>query len=245
MLRSSVMTQATVLLFDIDGTLLSSGGVGYRAMLAAFAKLHMREDVFQGGFSFAGMTDRAIIRHGLGGVPSAAIDEVTIDRLLDAYLEHLEIELARSKHFKVLPGVFPLLESVHALPGVAVGLGTGNVRRGAFAKLARGALDGAFAFGGYGCDAEDRTELLRVGATRGAEALGATLAECRVVVIGDTPKDVAAAHGIGARCIGVATGSFTAADLRACGADVAFETLEAEGVRAALFEGTGAASPSA
>jgi len=231
------MTQATVLLFDIDGTLLASGGVGYRAMLAAFAALHMREDVFAGGFSFAGMTDRAIIRHGLGGVPELAVDEPAIDRLLDAYLGHLELELTRSKSFKVLPGVLPLLESVHAVPGVAVGLGTGNVRRGAFAKLARGALDGAFGFGGYGCDAEDRTELVRIGATRGAAALGHALRDCRVVVIGDTPKDVAAAHGIGARCIGVGTGSFTAAQLRECGADVAFDTLDADGVRAALFVG--------
>jgi len=231
------MTQATVLLFDIDGTLLASGGVGFRAMLAAFAALHMRDDVFAGGFSFAGMTDRAIIRHGLGGVPEIAVDEPAIDRLLDAYLAHLEIELVRAKSFKVLPGVVPLLESVHDVPGVAVGLGTGNVRRGAFAKLARGALDGAFSFGGYGCDAEDRTELVRIGATRGAEALGHPLAECRVVVIGDTPKDVAAAQGIGARCIGVGTGSYTAADLRACGADVAFDTLDDDGVRAALFVG--------
>lgn len=230
------MTQATVLLFDIDGTLIASGGAGYRAMLGAFAALHMREDIFQSGFSFAGMTDRAIIRHGLGGVPAIAIDEAAIDRLLDAYLEHLEIELERSKSFKVLPGVLALLDAVHAIPGVAVGLGTGNVRRGAFAKLTRGALDGAFAFGGYGCDAEDRTELLRVGAKRGADALGASLADCRVVVIGDTPKDVAAAYGIGARCIGVGTGSYTAADLLACGADVAFDTLAAPGVSASLFD---------
>ena len=79
------MTQATVLLFDIDGTLIASGGAGYRAMLGAFAALHMREDIFQSGFSFAGMTDRAIIRHGLGGVPAIAIDEAAIDRLLKKF----------------------------------------------------------------------------------------------------------------------------------------------------------------
>ncbi|HSO32352.1 MAG TPA: HAD hydrolase-like protein, partial [Labilithrix sp.] len=121
------------------------------------------------------------------------------------------------------------------LPKIALGLGTGNVKRGAYAKLARGALDAPFAFGGFGCDAEDRTELLRVGAGRGAAALGVPLADCRVVVIGDTPKDVAAARGIGAECIGVGTGGFAPAALRDLGAQNAFATLEEDGVREALF----------
>lgn len=225
---------STVLLFDIDGTLILTGGVGRRAMVGAFASLHGKSDVFE-GFSFAGMTDRAIVRHGLKAC-LAEVAEAEIDRLLEAYLSLLETELGHADGYRILPGVTALLESLHGTPEVAIGLGTGNVRRGALAKLARGALDGAFAFGGFGCDAEDRIELLRAGATRGAAALGVPLADCRVVVIGDTPRDVTAAAGIGARCIGVGTGGYAPADLTSCGAYRAFATLEEDGVRAALFD---------
>lgn len=224
----------TVLLFDIDGTLVLTGGAGRRAMVGAFAKLHGRDDVFE-GLSFAGMTDRAIARHGLGRVLPSVRDE-DIDRALDAYLDLLASELVSSSGYRVLPGVTELLDALRGRADVALGLGTGNVRRGAFAKLARGGIDGNFAFGGFGCDAEDRVELLRAGAKRGAERLGATIEQCRVVVIGDTPKDVAAAQGIGAVCVGVATGSHTAEELRTCGANRVFDTLEADDVLRSLFD---------
>jgi phosphoglycolate phosphatase-like HAD superfamily hydrolase len=119
--------------------------------------------------------------------------------------------------------------------GAAVGLGTGNVREGARLKLGRVGLFEHFDFGGYGCDAEDRAEVIRIGAERGASALGRTLSECRVVVIGDTPKDVAAAQAIGAECVGVATGSYSVDALLACGATAAFSDLTAEGAWPALF----------
>ena len=185
-------------------------------MVGAFTNLHGKHDVFE-GTSFAGMTDRAIARQGLRDVV-AEVTEAEIDRALDAYLALLEVELAKAETYRVLPGVTKLLESITGLPDVAIGLGTGNVRRGAYAKLARGGLDGAFGFGGFGCDAEDRVELLRAGARRGAELLGASLESCRVVVIGDTPKDVAAAKGLGAPCIAVGTGGYGLAELAACGA---------------------------
>jgi phosphoglycolate phosphatase-like HAD superfamily hydrolase len=223
----------TVLLFDIDGTLVSTGGAGRRAMVGAFIELHQASNVFE-KLSFAGMTDRAIARHGLQAAAVSPTD-VEIDRLLDTYLGLLQAELARSEGYRILPGVAKVLAALEGKPNVAVGLGTGNVRRGAYAKLARGAIDTAFAFGGFGCDAEDRIELLRAGARRGAEQLGASLEECQVVVIGDTPKDVAAAKGIGAPCIGVTTGGFSTADLSACGARRVFETLDDDGVFEALF----------
>ncbi|MBX3211724.1 MAG: HAD hydrolase-like protein [Labilithrix sp.] len=223
----------TVLLFDIDGTLISTGGAGRRAMVGAFAELTGKADVFE-GTSFAGMTDRAIARHGLRDV-AAEIMEAEIDRALEAYLSRLEIELARADAYRVLPGVARLLESLAGVPDVAIGLGTGNVKRGAYAKLARGGIDGAFSFGGFGCDAESRVELLRAGARRGAELLGGTLESCHVVVIGDTPKDVAAAKGMGAPCVAVGTGGFALEELTACGAHRTFATLDDDGVRAALL----------
>jgi phosphoglycolate phosphatase-like HAD superfamily hydrolase len=225
---------STILLFDIDGTLVSTGGAGRRAMVAALHELTGRDDVFE-GTSFAGMTDRAIVRHGLraaGHDDSAA----AIDRVLDRYVALLEHEVPKSEGYRVLPGVTAVLDALEKTERVAIGLGTGNVKRGAEAKLTRGEIHRRFTFGGFGCDHEDRAELLRLGAKRGAEILGAPLDMCRVVVIGDTPKDVAAAVAIGAACIGVGTGGFAPSTLVALGATSAFATLAEEPVLAALLE---------
>jgi phosphoglycolate phosphatase-like HAD superfamily hydrolase len=121
-------------------------------------------------------------------------------------------------------------------PSIAVGLGTGNVRAGARVKLERVGIYEQFAFGGFGCDHEDRVELIRHGARSGARLLDAPLEKCRVVVIGDTPKDVAAAKGIGAVCIGVGTGHFTPQALAATGADFAFPDFTSPGAIEALLQ---------
>jgi phosphoglycolate phosphatase-like HAD superfamily hydrolase len=121
--------------------------------------------------------------------------------------------------------------------GVAVGLGTGNVREGARIKLSRVGIHDRFAFGGFGCDHENRVELIRHGARSGAARLGVPLEDCRVVVIGDTPKDVDAAKGIGARCIGVGTGNFTPEALLAAGADHAYADFTAREALPTLLDG--------
>lgn len=228
-------SRPTVYLFDIDGTLLSTGGAGRRSMEGAFRDVHGAPGAAAIDFSFAGMTDRAIVRNGLAALQHHAPDGAAIDRVLDRYLLRLADEVVRATSYVVHPGVVGVLAWLESVPNVVLGLGTGNVKKGAYAKLARGSLDSTFAFGGFGCDAEDRTELLRVGAGRGADAIGVALTECRVVVIGDTPKDVAAAHGIGAECIGVGTGGFEPRALLALGAGAAFATLEEDGVREALL----------
>jgi phosphoglycolate phosphatase len=197
--------QPIIFLFDIDGTLLLTGGAGRRAMITAFARRHGRGDACE-GFAFGGMTDRGIARQGLRALGLAA-SEQDIDALLSAYLEELAGEL-QSATCRVCPGVFETLASLAPSPRCAVGLGTGNVRRGADLKLAAAGLTAHFSFGGFGCDHEARGELLRVGARRGADQLGTPLERCRVIVIGDTPRDVEAAHAIGADCLAVATGSF-------------------------------------
>jgi len=231
------VSRPTVYLFDIDGTLISTGGAGRKAMEGAFRDLHGAAGPPAVEFSFSGMTDRAIVRAGLAALEHHAPDPAAIDRVLDRYLVRLADEVVATTSYRVHPGVLGTLAWLKDASRIAIGLGTGNVKKGAYAKLARGALDGSFGFGGFGCDAEDRIELLRVGAGRGAEALGVALAECRVVVIGDTPKDVAAAHGIGADCIGVGTGGFEPRTLLELGAYTAFATLEDEGVREALLSG--------
>ncbi len=232
----------TVLLFDIDGTLLLTGGAGRRAMEGAFAEVTGRADACA-PFSFAGMTDRAIAREGLRSAGHEPSPEA-IDALLDAYLARLDREVSASEKYTIMPGVLAVLEWLQAeaasasarASGVAIGLGTGNIRKGAYTKLTRGALADAFAFGGFGCDHEDRAELLRVGAGRGAARLGVELALCRVVVLGDTPRDVAAALAIGADCIGVGTGGFDPAELARLGARFAFATLEDPRARPAMLE---------
>jgi len=225
--------QPTILLFDIDGTVLSAGGAGRRAVVRIFGDQFARSEVFD-DVRFHGMTDRAIIRAGLERLHRPA-DETAIDALCAAYLTALAAEIPRSEGFRVLPGVAALLEGLAGRPQLAVGLGTGNLREGARIKLERARLSHHFAFGGFGCDAEDRAALLRVGVARGARHLGVAPDACRVVVIGDTPKDVAAAKAIGAASLAVATSGFTPADLTAAGATWAFTDLAADGVREALL----------
>jgi phosphoglycolate phosphatase-like HAD superfamily hydrolase len=211
------MTRPTVALFDIDGTLIVTGGTGRRSVNRAFDKLHGRADACD-SFGFDGMTDRLIARTGLEAIAVEASPEA-IDAWLAEYLSALADEVARADgaRFRLLPGMQTAI--VAALDaGMAVGLGTGNVREGARIKLERVGVHHHFRFGGFGCDAEARPEVIRLGAERGAAELGVPLAQCRVVVIGDTPRDVHAAESIGAECIAVATGTYSVDQLRASGA---------------------------
>ncbi len=227
----------TVLLFDIDGTLVTTGGAGRKALERAFAELHGRPEACS-HFSFDGMTDRAIARLGLRAA-GAADDDGQIDRVLARYVEVLEEEVQRVEdaRYQVHRGMVEALDEAHRRPGVAVGLGTGNIREGARVKLQRVGLYDRFSFGGFGCDHEDRAALIRTGAERGAKALGAPLAACRVVVIGDTPKDVAAALACGGECVAVGTGAYRPEQLLQAGATVAFEDLAHPRALEALFGG--------
>lgn len=224
----------SVLLFDIDGTLVSTGGAGRRAMERGFASLYGRSDALR--FAFDGLTDRLIVRRGLEGL-GVAVTEPSIDAVLELYVAILEEEMSATpdERYRVHAGVRDAILRVTER-GAATGLGTGNIRAGAALKLGRGDLFRHFAFGGFGCDAEDRTELIRIGAERGAASLGVPRAECRVVVIGDTPKDVAAARDIGAECIGVGTGAFSPESLLESGATRAFVDLSAPGALEALLD---------
>ena len=217
------MRMPTVLLFDIDGTLLLSGGAGRRSFERAFAEVTCHRDALD-GCSFGGRTDRAIARMGLEKL-ARAVDAQTVELLLETYLLALAEELPRTPKFTIMPGVHEVLRQLSGLPMLALGLGTGNVKRGAEAKLRHGKLWEQFSFGGFGCDHEERSELLRRGAERGAALLGAALEDCRIVVVGDTIRDVTAAHKIGAECIGVETGGVEAALLREAGARWVYKDL--------------------
>lgn len=232
----------TIALFDLDGTLVTTAGAGRRALERALGEVVGREDLCD--FPLGGMTDRAILRQALsgGGLDSG---EAAIDAVLARYLELLPGEIAAARGYRVLPGVVALLDALERVADarIAVGLGTGNIRPGAEIKLARADLMRRFAFGGFGSDAEERAELLRVGAQRGAQRLGEALARCRVVIVGDTPRDVAAARGIDAACLAVATGPHRAEELRAVGARWTVETLEEPTALAAILGAGDAARP--
>jgi phosphoglycolate phosphatase len=224
---------ATILLFDVDGTLVSTGGAGRRAIERAVA-LGLGIPETGAGFSFAGMTDRAILRRLLQERGIEATEEA-LGAVLEVYPDVLREEVARAERYRVHPGMQACLEAVRVRPDRAVGLGTGNVERGARIKLERVGLNRFFAFGGFGCDAEERAELLQAGAARGARRLGRELADCRIVVVGDTPRDVAAAHAIGAECLALATGGASLDELAAADPDHLFENMDAPGAREVLL----------
>lgn len=220
-----------VVLFDIDGTLVDCGGAGRRSMELAFEQELGRRDACA-GIAFGGMTDRAILRAGLLAIEVEPSD-ARIDAMIARYLRVLAEELPRWPSFRVLEGAAALVARCRER-GLAVGLGTGNVRAGAEVKLGRAQLWDRFDFGGFGCDAEARDRLLEVGRARGARSRGWDPARCPTAIVGDTPKDVAAAHAIGARCLAVTTGRYDRAALEAAGADVVVDSLDAPAAAAAL-----------
>lgn len=224
----------TVLLFDIDGTLVTTGGVGRRALDKAFDTLHGRADACL--FALDGMTDGMIVRLGLAEI-GVAVSDAAVHTVLQLYLKNLAHEVARAapETYRLHLGMREAVETALATSGFAVGLGTGNLHEGARLKLERLHFFHPFRFGGFGSDHDNRTVLIGVGARRGAEALGIPPSECRVVVIGDTPRDVLAAQENGAESVGVATGRFSAAKLRESGATHAFENLSAPGALEAVL----------
>ncbi len=222
-----------IALFDIDGTLLRAGGAGRRAVELALAEVvhELGGDVSLDSVEFAGRTDPWIVRTALiqYGVDA---DDALVGAVLQRYVEHLPRELELASAFEVLPGVSSLLSKLSTLSHVTLGLGTGNTEPAAYAKLARGGLDEFFSFGGFGSDHTDRSELLKAGRDRGVQRARAKGATVDVVVVGDTPHDVAAAHAIGAYCVAVSTGSYDTGSLREAGANVVVEDLRSPEVEA-------------
>jgi len=218
----------TLVLFDIDGTLLSSAQAGRRAIEAAFASEYESTDFFE-LVRFDGKTDRQIVRelHMAAGFPDRASDAAT-SALIERYLVHLHLELAERAHLvAVCPGVHALLDALDTMPHVCLGLLTGNVEPGARLKLGAAGIDfERFRLGAYGSDSEHRPELPPVAVDRAAALLGHTPVGHRVVIIGDTPADVTCGAGIGARAVAVATGSYAVDELHAAGAHATFGTLE-------------------
>ena len=210
-------------LFDIDGTLVSTGGASDRAWKAAFKELH-DVDVDVPAVTGKGVPDpevgRAVFKAALGREPT---DEEA-GALMRRRLDHLPKEVENSPGFVVQDGVPELLDRLID-DGLLLGLTTGNVEEAAHIKLARADLNRYFSFGGYGSDSPDRTELTKKALERAELVSGRTLDLTRCFSCGDTPRDVEAGHGAGIRVVGVATGEYTVEQLREAGADAAVASL--------------------
>jgi phosphoglycolate phosphatase len=214
------------ILFDIDGTLITTGGASSVAWRRAFADLYgIPAEV--GEFSHAGMTDPEVGRLTFAGVIGHAPSPPELEQLMAKRLEHLPAAVAESTGYRVLPGVAELLPSLVSR-GYLLGLTTGLVESAARIKLARGDLNQYFHFGGFGSDSADRIELTRRGIARAGMVHGTPVDPHQVWVIGDTPLDIAAAHGAGAIAIGVASGEYTTEELREAGADHVLPALTDE-----------------
>lgn len=215
---------ATLILFDIDGTLVLTGGAGVRAMT------HALREVFgiAGGLGevpVAGRTDAWILAQvaALHGVPC---DGDRVRRFHDCYVTHLAREVAEPGPRKgVLPGVRPLLDVLSTRDDVYLGLLTGNYYQGARIKLQHFDLWRYFGAGAFGDEAHDRNGLLWTAIDRVASDGGPAVDPTDVVVVGDTPLDVGVAVAGGARSLAVATGNYTADALRVSGADTVVDTL--------------------
>ncbi len=210
-----------LLLFDIDGTLLTSGGAGEKALSLA-VKDCFGEDDDLADVEIAGRTDSGIARQ----IFAKYAHETSVDNLAafyDVYLRHLEQQLPQ-RPGSVLPGIVEILESLERRDDVAVGLLTGNLSRGAQLKLTHYGVWDFFEFGAFADDHHDRNELGPFAQRRAGEKYG-EFAPADIFVIGDTPHDITCGRAIGARTVAIATGRYSAEDLRACGADFVFADL--------------------
>lgn len=211
-----------VVLFDIDGTLITSGRAGARGMNAAFLALHGVANALN-GVSLAGRTDHAIVSDVLRAIGHPPTPQA-VRVLRDAYLEHLPREMAvPHPDNRVLPGVLAVLDMLSTRDDIAVGLLTGNFHGGAAIKLGHFDLWRRFAFGAFGDDHVDRRDLVPIALTAAARA-GAEVSASHVVVIGDTPLDIDCARHHRVRSVGVATGMYDRAAL--ADADLVLDTFE-------------------
>jgi phosphoglycolate phosphatase-like HAD superfamily hydrolase len=212
-------------LFVIDGTLLLTGGAGAVAWQRAFRELH-GVDANIDEHTQAGMTDpeiaEVVFREVIGRDGTAAERAEAIA----GYLSNLADAVAESNGFRVMPGIEELLPRL-AEQGILLGIVTGNIEAAAHIKLGRADLNRFFAFGGYGSDARDRTELTRKALERGGEVAGKPLDPAAAIAVGDTPRDVIAGHGAGIEVVGVATGNYTVRDLTEADADWALADVTA------------------
>jgi phosphoglycolate phosphatase len=220
----SERSEIRAVLFDIDGTLLVTGGAGGKAWQRAFDELY-RVEANVAEHTDAGMTDpeiAAIVFREVLGKEGTAEER---SKAIGCYLKHLPDTVAESDGYRTMPGIGELLDELIDR-GLLLGLVTGNIEAAAHIKLSRAGFNRFFSFGGYGSDSPDRTEVTKAALHRGELVSGGTLSDGACIAVGDTPRDVRAGHGAGIHVVAVATGSYSLDELREAGAEWVLPTVE-------------------
>jgi len=218
----SDLTKPVAVLFDVDETLIHTGGAGARSWKAAFEKLYgIPADI--GEHTSAGETDPQVARETFMAVIGRPPNDDELVRLYLRYLLHLSDDIV-SDQYRVLPGAVETLRSLGDA-GVLLGIVSGAMEGAARTKLGPADLNRFFIFGAYGSDSPDRAELTRI-AIEKATRLHSRLTPSQVAVVGDTPRDIEAARAAGAISVGVASGHFSVDELTAAGADHVLASLE-------------------
>ncbi|MDA7916149.1 HAD hydrolase-like protein [Verrucomicrobia bacterium] len=213
-----------LILFDIDGTLIATGGAGVKAFDKAFELLHGVPGAAE-NLDFAGRTDSAIIRELFNGAGATHSKDAEED-FYACYLHLLDEYLTQNKGV-TLPGAHRLLEEINSHPERPImGLLTGNVVLGAELKLRHHSLWGRFEMGAFGCEHPDRNQLATNGKARAEQILGQHLQGDEILIIGDTHRDIGCARSIGAKVLAVATGDADLVSLEAQCPDIALPDLD-------------------
>ncbi len=210
-----------LILFDIDGTLIDSGGAGTRSLNLAFKKVFSIENAFH-DISMAGKTDTQIMKEGL--MKHNISTDGNLGTVIDNYLKHLRKEINNDRK-RVKPGIYEILEKLNLMRDAALGLLTGNIEPGARIKLEPFNLNRYFPAGAFGSDNEDRNRLLPIAVKRFEKLCQRKIDIDKCIVIGDTPRDVHCAKIYGAMCIGVATGPYPTDELIEADADYVLKDL--------------------
>ncbi len=222
-MTSPEMPRIKAVLFDIDGTLIDTGGAGARSWHWAFERLHgVPADISKS--SSAGMTDPEVASRTFEAVLGRAPSDHELSRLFAWYVYRLQHEVAASEGYRVLAGVVETLSRLMDR-GVVLGIVSGGLEGSARIKLERGHLNRYFPVGGYGTDSRDRHQITRVAIARVSTMNGRDIEPGEVIVVGDTPLDVDAAKAVGATSLGVASGTYSVDDLRRAGADLVLSSL--------------------
>jgi phosphoglycolate phosphatase len=222
---TSAVVVPPVVLFDVDGTLIDSGGAGARSWRHAFDKLYgIPADI--GSHTSAGETDPVVARKTFEAAVGREPTEAELARLFAVYLLMPSEEVRTSEGYRMLEGVEDLLLMLSDA-GTMLGLVSGAMEGAARVKLSRADLNRFFVFGGYGSDSDDRAMLTRVAIDKAATLHGHNVTPDRVFVVGDTPLDIEAARAVGAVSVAVASGKFSVEELRSSGARYVLTSLAA------------------